>query len=123
MQKLINIISLTQFPYKWLLIRLDFFLAKPLMFSRFGLCSTSSTSTDKIMAGISGSRTLSPDVLEAIRTKSYVLRPVVKVRIVFCCENSTKRRFLINSDRESKIESNHFIGPESDRWLCLSVTN
>ena len=52
------------------------------MFSRFGLCSTSSMSTDKIMAGISGSRTLSPDVLEAIRTKSYVLRPVVKVRIV-----------------------------------------
>ena len=34
------------------------------------------------MAGISGSRTLSPDVLEAIRTKSYVLRPVVKVCII-----------------------------------------
>ena len=60
------------------------------------------------MAGISGSRTLSPDVLEAIRTKSYVLRPVVKVRIEFCCENSTKRRSLINSDLESIIESNLF---------------
>ena len=70
------------------------------------------------MAGISGSRTLSPDVLEAIRTKSYVLRPVVKVRIVFCCESSNKRRYLTNSDLEIKIESNLFRNMKENNRFC-----
>ena len=66
-----------------------------------------------------GGRTLSPDMLEAIRTKSYVLRPVVKVRFLHL--NSFEKgvnwvRLIEYSGMKVRVDQvGSFIG---DPWPC-----